>query len=299
MKCTETRRSTLFWILLTILLVCLIAGIVLITLHALTSRPLAGSTPAPRPEPQTETPRQQTGHGGFYYYAGMPVNTNFRGMTNIGFVVGYDDQRKNPAWVCYRLFAVTNFNAPPPPRPGFKADTKNYKWPGYEKGHMAPNKAIAVCYGTNAQRETFGVSNIILQTTHLNEGVWKQLERVEFLDYAQQFTQVWVIAGPIFGPKPKTNTFGVQMPEKCFKMIVKETDGQPQVLAFIIPQSVSNEQPAQFLTSVDEIEKQTGLDFFSELTNGIQEQLEAEVAKGMWSSQKQHGAKNKHLRPTR
>jgi len=288
MKCTENRRSTLFWILLTILLVCLIAGAVVITLHVLTSRPLAGSTPEPRPEPQAETPHSQTGHGGFYYYAGMPVHTNLLVLTNIGYVVGYDNQRKNPAWVCYRLFA-TNHHALP--RPGFKEDTrtqakvKETDYPrtsesGYEKGHMAPNKAIAVCYDTNAQLETFLMSNIIPQKPKLNKGVWKRLESNE-VQYARQFTQIWVIDGPIFGAQPETFPSGVQVPEKCFKMIVMETNGQPQVLAFIMPQDVAGKKhPAQFLTSVDEIEKQTGLDFFSELTNGIQ--LEAEIAKWMW-----------------
>jgi len=73
----------------------------------------------------------------------------------------------------------------------------------------------------------------------------------------------------------------VQVPEEYFKMIVMETNGQPQVLAFIITQSVTGtEQPAQFLTNVAAIEKLTGLNFFSELTNGIQ--LEAETAKRMW-----------------
>ena len=276
-------------------MVCLIAGAVVITLHVLTSRPLAGSAPPEprsRPESQADTPRQTTNYGGFYYYAGMPVNTNFRGMTNIGFVVGYDDQRNNPAWVCYRLFAGTNHALT---NIGFKADTKNYKLLGYDRGHMAPNKAIAVCYGTNAQLKTFEKWNIILQKTNLNQRVWKRLESDE-VRYARQFTQVWVIAGPIFGAQPETLPSGVQVPEKCFKMIVKEADGGPQVLAFIMSQSVSNEQPAQFLTNVAAIEKLTGLNFFSELTNGIQ--LEAETAKGMWSSPKQHG-KNRHLRPTR
>jgi len=287
MKCTENRRSTLFWILLTILLACLIAGIVLITLHALISCPLAGSTPAPRPESQADTPRQTTNYGGAYDYAGMPVNTNFLVLTNIGYIVGYDDQRKNPAWVCYRLFAGTNHALP---RPGFKADNRtqskvqptDYTGSGYDRGHMAPNKTIAVCYGTNAQLETFRMSNIIPQKPELNKGVWKRLESNE-RDYARQFTQVWVVAGPIF--EAQTNTFrsGVQVPEKCFKMIVLETNGQPKVLAFIMPQSVNGtEQPVQFLTNVNAIEEKTGLDFFRELPKDLQAKLEAEAAKRMW-----------------
>ena len=239
----------------------------------------------------------------------MPVPTNclhqFLVLTNIGYVVGYDEQRKDPAWVCYRLFAGTNL-ALPRTNLKFKVDTRtqakvkptDYRGSGYDRGHMAPNAAIAVCYGTNAQLETFKMSNIIPQKTNLNQRVWERLESNE-RDYARQFTQVWVIAGPIFGAQPETLPSGVQVPEKCFKMIVLETNDQPKVLAFIIPQDVAGtEQPAQFLTNAAAIEEKTGLDFFSELPKVMQEQLEAEVAKGMWSSPKQHG-KNRHLRPTR
>lgn len=211
-------------------------------------------------------------------------------LTNTGYVVGYDELRKDPAWVCYRLFATDNLHAPPRPT-GFKVDTRtqskvqptDYTWSGYDRGHMAPNFAIAVCYGKHAQLETFLMSNIIPQKPKLNRQVWEQLESVEVRDYAQRFKQVWVLDGPVFGAQPETFPSGVQVPEKCFKMIVVEAAGQPKVLAFIMPQSVvGNEQPAQFLTSVDEIEKKTGLDFFSELPKDLQEKLEAEVAKGMW-----------------
>ena len=293
MKCTDNRRFTLFWILLAILLVCLTAGVVIITIHVLTTRSLAESTPEPRPESQTETPHQETGHGGAYYYAGMPVSTNylhpFLVLTNIGYVAGYDDQRKNPAWVCYRLFVGTN-HALPRTNLKFKVDPRtqamvkqtDYRGSGYDRGHMAPNAAIAICYGTNAQLETFLMSNIIPQKPKLNQQVWERLES-DVVRYARKFTQVWVIDGPIFGVQTNTFQSGVQVPGKCFKMIVMETNGQPQVLAFIIPQDVAgSEQLAQFLTNVNTVETQTGLDFFSELPKAMQEKLESEVVKVMW-----------------
>ena len=102
----------------------------------------------------------------------------------------------------------------------------------------------------------------------------------------QTYWNAWgniLLRKALFGAQPKTFPSGVQVPEKCFKVIVMETNGQPKVLAFIMPQSVAgNEQPARFFTSVNEIEKKTGLDFFSELPKDMQEKLEAEVSKRMW-----------------
>ncbi|MEI7881374.1 MAG: hypothetical protein WCI95_10925 [bacterium] len=55
---------------------------------------------------------------------------------------------------------------------------------------------------------------------------------------------------------------GEDVPDACFKIIVREEGGQPSVLAFIMPQSVNGtESPQQYLTSIHEIELETGLAF--------------------------------------
>ncbi|NBR87845.1 MAG: hypothetical protein EBT61_20485 [Verrucomicrobia bacterium] len=55
------------------------------------------------------------------------------------------------------------------------------------------------------------------------------------------------------------------------------------VLALIAPQTVSGHEPlTQFLTSVREIETQTGLDFFPELPKEVQERIETVKAERLW-----------------
>lgn len=54
-------------------------------------------------------------------------------------------------------------------------------------------------------------------------------------------------------------------------------------MGFIIPQTVSgNEQPSQFLTSIDEIEKETGLNFFADLPDDVENRVESETATRGW-----------------
>jgi len=92
-----------------------------------------------------------------------------------------------------------------------------------------------------------------------------------------------VIDGPVFGQEAKRLACGVAVPTACFKIIVEAERGQPKTLAFIMPQTVEGtESPGEFLTNVGEIEKETGLDFFSELPKDAQSRMEAETAKGMW-----------------
>jgi endonuclease G len=211
-------------------------------------------------------------------------------LTNIGYVVGYSESRKNPSWVCYRLSQVGSLQAPPRPqtfsvdtRTGARVSPADYTGSGYDRGHMAPNYAIAVCYGSAAQLETFRMSNIIPQKPNLNRRVWERLEQEEVKTYAQRFKAVWVIDGPIFDATPPRLSSGVAVPKSCYKIIIQEESGQPRLLAFVMPQDVSGgEQASQFLTSVRAIEVETGLDFLNELPQELQDRVETEQAAQMW-----------------
>lgn len=55
------------------------------------------------------------------------------------------------------------------------------------------------------------------------------------------------------------------------------------VLAFIMPQGVTGtESPGRHLTSVHEIEQESGLDFFSAMPPELQQRFEMEPARGLW-----------------
>jgi len=212
-------------------------------------------------------------------------------LTNIGYVVGYDDnQRHDPKWVCYRLFAVNNLKAPPRPQ-GFSVDGRtrsriasaDYTGSKFDRGHCAPNYAIAVCYGAAAQLETFYMSNILPERPSLNREVWERLEQKEIKEYAQQFKEIWVTTGPVFFGHDEHLRHDVDVPDACYKIIADEENGRVRVLAFIIPQTVKgDEDAARFLTSVDEVEKKTGLAFMSDLPDDVENRVEAGVASGMW-----------------
>src|SRR5690606_812364 len=107
-------------------------------------------------------------------YGGTPRPTAgpdaalLRTLVNRAYIVGYNDARGNPAWAAYR---VRDLAAPAsaPPRPDkFEIDRRTaarvspdaYTGSGYDRGHLAPNFAIATRYGAAAQEETFLMSNI-------------------------------------------------------------------------------------------------------------------------------------------
>jgi len=289
----NTGRLSL--ILLWILLIGLVIAIVYAAVSLIPGlRTPGGETSEPRAAPDSPS-TSPLSWGGPYNYGGIPVpqsafHDSILVLTNTGNLVGYCEAKKDPVWVCYRLFKVGSLHAPPRPQ-GFQVDVRtraricqhDYSGSGYDRGHMAPNYAIALCYGEQAQMETFLMSNIIPQSPSLNRRVWEHLEQAEIREYAQRCGQVWVIDGPVFGAKPRHLRCGVEIPEACYKILVEEEHGKPHVLAFIMPQSVTGtEPPTQYLTSVAEIERQTGLKFFGSLPADVRDQVEAKAGHGMW-----------------
>jgi len=196
-----------------------------------------------------------------------------------------------------RFFAVSNPTSAARPEefstddriePEYQVNTHYWTRSGYDRGHMAPNWGVSICYGRQAQAETFLLTNVIPQSPELNRGLWETLEKIISNDYANRFGQVWVICGPIFGTKLGTLKDGkVLIPDKCYKIVLRvDDDGSPHALAFEMPQELpmGHQQQAllQYLTSIAKIELDAGISFFTDLPVGTRAGLEADVETRMW-----------------
>ena len=221
---------------------------------------------------------------------GLQLFGRAKRLENRGFVVGYSESLKDPLWVAYRVFDVPKLDSGKRPS-HFKRDERtragvvhnDYTKSGYDRGHMAPNYAIATRYGTEGQRETFLMSNIIPQTPWVNRGIWKELEMTVSKRYGRYFGEVWVITGPVFDGPVRRLDSGVAIPSGYYKILADEDGEELRVLAFLVaadcpPYSRIRKQ----LVSVDRIEELTGLDFFPALSTDAQRRLEAEPATRLW-----------------
>ncbi|MFZ2312258.1 MAG: DNA/RNA non-specific endonuclease [Methylobacter sp.] len=230
--------------------------------------------------------------------AAKKFETWFRILRNHGFILGYSDLRGNPLWVEYALTAPTE-NTPPLKRPShFETDVRSinrvshdsYKQSGYDRGHMAPNYAMSHLYGKEGQADSFLMTNITPQKSKLNQKLWQRLEEVEIKYFAKTFGKVWVVTGPVFSGTVKrlTSDWTVEIPTAFYKIYISEaTSNKPSIaLAFLMPQTVNGKEPlAQFVTSIDNIEAQTGIDFFVELDDRVETPLEAAIKPQPWNLQ--------------
>jgi endonuclease G len=140
---------------------------------------------------------------------------------------------------------------------------------------MVPAEDLA--FSDASIQATFLLSNVAPQRQALNAGRWRQLENA-VRAVAAHSDAVYVFTGPVFD-SPQTAVIGtsrVAVPTHFYKVILA-VEGERKILyAAILPNA---EQVAEglnrFATTVDEVERRTGLDFFSALADSEESALES------------------------
>ena len=94
------------------------------------------------------------------------------------------------------------------------ATATDYKWGGYDKGHLANSKDFA--YDCDLQKSTFHFYNCVPQTPALNRGSFKSLETI--VREKSQTDSLLIITGSIFGNE-KIGIHQIAIPDKCFKIV--------------------------------------------------------------------------------
>jgi endonuclease G len=211
------------------------------------------------------------------------------------YVASYNPANKVPNWVSWNL--NRSYLGHLPRRNDFRADTllpsnfprvtpEEYRQSGYDRGHMCPSADREDSPEHNGA--TFLMTNIMPQLHELNAGPWEQLEERERELAKRPGTELFIIAGGVFANPPPTIGHGVAVPKANYKIIVVLNGGRSaadvtpdtEVIATIMP----NERAAgmhpwtDYVTSVDEIERQSGYDFLSKVPEDVQRVIEARVA---------------------
>ncbi|HUH28103.1 DNA/RNA non-specific endonuclease [Gelidibacter sp.] len=209
----------------------------------------------------------------------LPASTTGQVIHHQGYSLSYSEPHEQAEWVAYELnrshLSKSNYK-----RPYFEIDHavktgaaswRNYKNSGYDRGHLVP--AGDRTYDKEAYEETFLTSNISPQDRDFNAGIWNTLEQ-QVRYWAKKYDGVFVVTGGVL--KGNLKTIGnekVAVPEQFYK-IVYDPDNQ-KMIAFLMPNKDSKEPLYNFVVSVDSIEVLTGIDFFPELEDELEDKLEA------------------------
>ena len=164
-------------------------------------------------------------------------------------------------------------------RSSFYSDYANS---GYIRGHLVPAGDMA--FDTVAMRESFYMSNITPQHRAFNNGIWKELEE-NIRDWTYKSETLYIITGPVL-TNPIT-TIGIEnrvtVPSAFYKVIMDYSSPEKKGIAFIIPNELSVRRLEQYMCTIDDVERETGLDFFNEMINDEEEEkLESMADKNLW-----------------
>ena len=211
-------------------------------------------------------------------------------IEHIGYTVSYNPTWLVPNWVAYELTAVetggeqerSNHFKPDPLVEGDPVVTSDYSKSGYDRGHMAP--AADMKWSEQAMRESFYMTNICPQLHNLNAGDWKDLEEMA-RSWAQQYGNIYIACGPIVEAEYPTigKTHTIAVPAAFYKVFLRQTNKGWTSIGFIMPNQAGNRPLMTYMLTVDEVEAQTGMDFFYNLPDSIEAQVESDYNISDWT----------------
>ncbi|MEG5049737.1 MULTISPECIES: DNA/RNA non-specific endonuclease [unclassified Microcoleus] len=270
----------------------------------LTSAPPSSRTPvSPQPRVQKPTtPPIASATNNRNLLLGNPSNAVPSVASNIDnylmvkpqYVLSYNSKTKTPNWVSWQLNkswigAVDrqdNFRPDDSlPATWYKVRATDYTGSGYDRGHIAPSADRTRNEPDNSS--TFLMTNMMPQVPEVNRGVWGDLEEY-CRELVAQGKELYIVAGPVgrkgsIGRKEK-----IAVPARNWKVIVvlnqqglgmQGITADTRTIAVMMPNdaSVKGKGWKSFRVSVARIERETGLNFLSNVPPQIQQVIESKV----------------------
>lgn len=215
----------------------------------------------------------------FHSYCGELVHHKY-------YTLSYLEEHEQAEWVTYSIgpdFLKSNanrsnkFKEDPLVSTG-SAKLSDYVGSGFDRGHLVP--AGDMTFSNEAMNESFYMSNISPQDPSFNRGIWKKLE-TQVRAWGNKF-KIIVVTGGVFTENTNT-TIGnseVTVPREFFKIIYAPKNGE--MIGFLIPNEKLNVELISLLKTVDEIETITGTNYFENLPEELQKQLESQINMNFW-----------------
>jgi endonuclease G len=211
-------------------------------------------------------------------------------------ILGYNEKHEQANWVSHIIIPAVNKGNLARTN-DFRRDSlvttgsavkADYWYSGYDRGHLAPSADFR--WSPRAISESYVYSNMSPQRPELNREIWAKLESFVRKHVWVTNEQLLVVTGPIFEEGLETITQGpnvVTIPKRYYKVVMDLKGDEQKGIAFIMPNEACKKPIVAYAVSVDEVEKITGLNFFSKLEDGLEEKLESSFEFGKWEELKE------------
>lgn len=236
----------------------------------------------------------------------------------VNYIIEWDNQKRSQRWTAYQMYkgnsaktwnrnswatsgnywANYNHNVlhysswdpfqPDPDLPeGVRTELSDYtNARGYSRGHIVPSADRLNSQAANEQ--TFYLSNIMPQSSRLNTGTWENMEeQVRAWNSDTYRRTLYIVKGGTIGQNQtngKTES-GLPIPSYFYMAIVSEKDNQYKGIAFIVEHAnpeKNGTSPKNYVFTIDQLEELTGIDFFCNLPDNVENEMEKTVDDSFW-----------------
>lgn len=258
--------------------------------------------PDPTPDPDPERPKGYAGRIEIPRLKGGEMNifhtwtTKSNGKDIVTYSYEYDCTKKHVRWVALTFDNVTsqenvgrgkNYYTDPNIPSQYQTDRDDYYSP-YNRGHMVASSDRL--YSSEANKQTFYYSNIspqIQEGFNQSGSTWDAIENKvqKWARVSNSKDTTYIVKGTsIDYAILATGKNGVQIPKYYFSTILSYKNGQYKAIGFYIEhKSDKSKNIKACAKSIDELEKLTGLDFYHNLPDKIENVVEANYNESDWS----------------
>lgn len=213
----------------------------------------------------------------------------------INFAVEWDCDKKSQRWTCYQLHSgftgsysrVADFAFDP-------ALSSQYYWsdyksfPGYDRGHICPSADRT--FSREANTQTFYMSNMQPQYHNFNSGIWLRMEQM-LQSWAKNLSTtdtLYVCKGGTIDSEKNILTRidkKIIVPKYFYMAILRKSAFGYAAMAFWIDQKRENDSSTllSHAISIDKLEELTGIDFFCNLPDNIEDSVEKTFNASSWN----------------
>lgn len=212
----------------------------------------------------------------------------YKGNSNSNWNRNSWSSQKDNEWAMLNLrdYGYADPFQPDPDLPkNVRTELSDYKGSGYSRGHICASADRL--NSKEANEQTFYLSNIMPQTSKLNEGTWQNMEnQVRKWNNNQYRDTLYVVKGGTIDDNHilSNSRTGLTVPAYFYMGIVSKLGNKYRGIAFILEHNNpgNSASPKNYIFTIDQLEQMTGIDFFCNLPDNIEDEMERNIDRIFW-----------------
>lgn len=218
----------------------------------------------------------------------------------VNFALEWDIEKKSQRWSCYQMRKGYKGNAgrydtqhgypydPVLEEKGYYLEGDYFYGSGFDHGHICPSADRQ--YSKEANKQTFYLSNMQPQYNKFNAGIWQKLEsRIRKAWTPSNDKDILYVCkgGTIDNENYIIKRIKGKLiaPKYFFCALLLHNSMGYRAIGFWMENTVedhTSDNLKMYVKSIDELEQLTGIDFFCNLPDNIENKVEANVSTKVW-----------------